>query len=248
MRKLQIPRIVKMPVEVQAADALRESIVNGAIPSGSRVTEIGVSEQMGLSRATVRTALHQLATEGLITLVPYTGWTVVSLSDRDIWELYTLRSSVERLAGQLVARAINDSKGLTLRRAFEVLVKQCHHGDRSKIADADFSLHKTIISLADHGRLAIQYGLIEQQTRIYIRSSDALIAEASTITEQHRPIVEAILAGNEADAGQLSEAHNLMEGEKLSAHRRRQQARNELPTGPASTRQRARPGAARAKV
>ncbi len=214
MAKLSVREVVKMPAETQAADALRESIVTGLIAPGARITEIQLSEQMKLSRATIRTALHQLASEGLISLVPYTGWTVVALSAHDAWELYTLRSSVERLAGQLAAAA-DDRKPL-LAAAYDHLLAECRRGDRDAIAEADFALHKTIIDMAGHRRLAKQYGLIEQQVRMYIRSSDALVAEPGEIIEQHRPIVEAILAGNAEEAGRCSEAHNLQEGEKLA--------------------------------
>lgn len=226
MARLKIPRVVKMPIEVQATDALRDSIVSGAIPAGERITEIQVSQQMNLSRATVRTALHQLAKEGLLTLVPYTGWTVVSLSAQDVWELYTLRSAVERLAAQLVASTITPAKIARLDDAFAALIQECKRGTPSRIAEADFGLHKTIIVLADHSRLASQYGLIEQQTRMYIRSSDALIPSARKIIDQHRPIVEAIRAGDAEAGGKLSEQHNLTEGEKLSAHLKSLESRN----------------------
>jgi len=226
--RLAIPPIVKMPVEAQATDTLRDSIVNGVIPAGARITEIQISEQLSLSRATVRTALHQLAKEGLLNLVPYTGWTVVSLSSRDVWELYTLRSAVERLAAQLVAASINSTKSARLNWAFDGLVKECKRATPERIAEADFALHKTIIQLAEHARLASQYALIEQQIRMYIRSSDALIADISTIVDQHRPIVDAILSGDTEASGHLSEQHNLTEGKKLSSHLEQREASPEL--------------------
>jgi DNA-binding GntR family transcriptional regulator len=218
MPRLDIARVVKMPVEVQATDALRDSIVSGAIPPSARITEIQISSQMNLSRATVRTALHQLAKEGLLTRIPYTGWTVISLTSHDARELYTLRSAVERLAAQLVARSISPVKAARLTAAFQALVKQCEIGTEGQIAEADFAFHKTIIALSEHARLAYQYSLIEQQTRMYIRSSDALIPAGRLIIDQHRPILDAILAGDAETAGRLSEQHDSSEGEKLSAH------------------------------
>jgi len=107
---------------------LRDSIVNGTITAGARITEIQISQQLNLSRAIIRTALHQLAKEGLLNLVPYTGWTVLSLSSRDVWELYTLRSAVERLAAQFVAGSINSSESLRLKWAFDGLAKECKRG------------------------------------------------------------------------------------------------------------------------
>jgi DNA-binding GntR family transcriptional regulator len=211
MSRLTIPHVIKMPVEVQAADVLRDSIVSGTIPAGARITEIQLSEQLKLSRATIRTALHQLATEGLLILVRYTGWTVLALSSRDVWELYTLRSAVERLAAQLTAESINSAKSSRLNWAFDGLVKECQRGETSRIAEADFALHKTIIQMSGHTRLGSQYALIEQQIRMYIRSSDALISDISTIIDQHRPIVDSILAGDVEASGHLSEQHNLVE-------------------------------------
>jgi DNA-binding GntR family transcriptional regulator len=227
MGRLTISPIVKMPVETQATDVLRDSIVNGTITAGARVTEIQIAQQLNLSRATIRTALHQLAKEGLLNLVPYTGWTVLSLSSRDVWELYTLRSAVERLAAQLVAGSINSAKSSRLNWAFEGLAKECQRGSSGRIAEADFALHKTIIQMSDHTRLASQYALIEQQIRMYIRSSDALISEISTIIDQHRPIVDSILAGDVEASGHLSEQHNLIEGKKLSDYLRDIEAKRE---------------------
>ena len=221
MDRLKIPRVVKMPIEVQATGALREAIVTGAIPAGERITEIQISQQMNLSRATVRTALHQLAKEGLLTLVPYTGWTVVSLTSHDVWELYTLRSSVERLAAQLVASAITPAKVERLDGAFNVLVQACKSGNAGRVGEADFGLHKEIVVLAEHGRLAAQYALIEQQARMYIRFSDALMAAPRKLIDQHRPMVAAIRAGDAEAAGRLSEEHALTVGENLAAYLKR---------------------------
>lgn len=222
MKRTVVGPIVKMPVEAQAAEALRESIVTGLIAPGSRITEFALAEQMGLSRATVRTALHQLSKEGLMVLQPYTGWKVVSLNARDVWELYTLRSAVERLAGRLVAsrlaKAAHEGTRRALQHVFDQLVAVCTEGENNAIAEADFAFHKSIIVQADHTRLATQYSLIEQQIRMYIRSSDELVDEPRQIIEQHQPILTAILAGDIEKAGRLSEAHNLGEGEKLSTH------------------------------
>ncbi len=76
---------------------LRHDIVFGALSPGDRLTEMKLAADFELSRATIRTALQQLATEGLIVQMPYTGWAVVSLTAHSAWELYTLRSPLEGL-------------------------------------------------------------------------------------------------------------------------------------------------------
>src|SRR5262249_24951626 len=146
-------------------------------------------------RATVRTALHRLTQEGLVHQIPYTGWEVVLLTAQDAWELYTLRSSLEALAARLAAtrRGIDERK--TITEALMELERACEGSDQANIADADFNLHKTIIRVAEHRRLFEQYEMIEQQIRLHIRSSNALISEPREVLAQHVPIVEAVLAG-----------------------------------------------------
>jgi DNA-binding GntR family transcriptional regulator len=99
-------------------------------------------------------------------------------------------------------------------------VDACEQGDRRKIAEADFALHKTIIERSRHRRLEEQYRLVEQQIRIYIASSDALLASPEHIIEQHKPIVDAILEGKTDLAAERAAAHNLSEGAVLIEHLR----------------------------
>ena len=215
---LNIPKLVKQSIGSQAVDVLRESIICGDLPPGARITEVQIAEQMGLSRATVRAALYQLARDGLTTLIPYTGWTVISLTPQDVWELYTLRSSLERLAAQLVASTLDAHKRSTIEARYAALAKSCAAADERRIAEADFAFHKAIIDLSGHGRLKSQYEVIERQIRIYIRSSDSLAESGQAIIGQHQPIAEAILAKNVDEAGRLSEEHNMTEGRKLTSH------------------------------
>jgi DNA-binding GntR family transcriptional regulator len=215
---LAIPKIIKQSMGAQAVDVLRQAITRGDIAAGSRITELQLSEHLDLSRATVRAALHQLAKEGLTKLVPYTGWTVVALTSKDAWELYTLRASLERLAAQLVASKLDRQKHKSISTRFSTLEKCCGRDDTEAIAEADFALHKTIIELADHERLRMQYEIVERQIRIFIRSSDELASGGQDLIEQHRPIVQALLAKDVDEAGRLSEEHNMTEGSKLATH------------------------------
>jgi DNA-binding GntR family transcriptional regulator len=226
INNLAVRPLLKITAESQAADALREAIVTGGISPGARLTEIDLATRLRISRATLRVALHQLTKEGLVTQVPYTGWKVVSLTSHDAWELYTMRSAIERLAGRLVAGRLagpvhQPEAASTLRSTFDRLVAACMASDRNAVAEADFEFHKRIIELAEHRRLAQQYGLIEQQIRIFIRSSDSLVDNPVQIIDQHRPILEALIAGDVEAAGQTSEIHNLVEGEKLSTFLKR---------------------------
>src|SRR5436190_939921 len=99
--------IRKQPLERQAASVIRERILSGEFPPGHRLVETVLAEQLALSRGPVRAALSELVHEGLVEQVAYTLWELPALSDKDAWELYTLRSALEGLGARLVAEQIS---------------------------------------------------------------------------------------------------------------------------------------------
>lgn len=212
---VEIPKISKQSLDSRTADVLRTSIISGEIPAGTRLTEMEIAKQLDLSRATIRTAFTQLAKEGLLTLVPYSGWSVITLNSNDAWELYTLRSSIERLAAGIVAKDLDDAGEAKLKAAYDELLEACDNEDSDAASKADFNFHKILIGLTEHSRLIWQYDLIEQQIRMLIHSSNLLIEDWKDLIEQHRPMFAALMDRDPVKASELAESHCLSECEKL---------------------------------
>jgi DNA-binding GntR family transcriptional regulator len=199
--------IQKRSAEVQATDALREQILRGGARPGSRLTEIGLSQQLGLSRSTIRTALQRLANEGLVVQEPYTDWQVASLSGADAWELYTLRASLEALGTGLAVATLTQEGRQMIVAALDALVQACRTGDRVAIADQDLGFHSTIVELSGHRRLRDHYRLVRQQIRLYIAWSDAIMPDVDAIIETHRWLADAILKRDADRAATLARNH-----------------------------------------
>ncbi len=209
--------VARLSAEAQVTDSLREFILSGAVPPGGRVTEIALAEHLGVARATLRTGLHRLASEGLLTQTPYTGWHVSALTADDVWELWTLRASLESLAARLAAESSERARE-QVAATFEALKQACAAGRPAAIAECDYALHRAIVAASGHSRLEQQYRLVEQQVRLTIASSNALVEEGpDTIIEQHRPMVDAIVAGDADAAAAAAWRHNEDEGKKLAA-------------------------------
>jgi DNA-binding GntR family transcriptional regulator len=228
MRRGGLAPIVKRSAEDLALDSLRSHILSGGLPGGARVTEHGLADSLAISRATLRTALHRLAAEGLVVQTPYIGWQVLEFTPDDIWELYTLRASLDALAARLLAERMDMVRQARLRRAFDALALHCRNAELHGMAESDFALHKLIVDLAGHGRLASQYRLVEQQIRFFVTSSDALVTDPVEVLRQHEALVRALLAGEAGAAGLAAEQHCMVEGRKLHAftlERARQQGR-----------------------
>ncbi|HEY0218163.1 MAG TPA: FCD domain-containing protein [Afipia sp.] len=140
------------------------------------------------------------------------------LTAQDAWELYTLRASLEGLAAKLAASNLTKDDRAELESAFERLARAAKARSPQEAAEADFAFHNAIINSAKHRRLTQQYRLVEQQVRLSIISSNALLSDIRSIIPQHEPILEAILSGKPAKAASVSELHTQSEGEKLVKH------------------------------
>lgn len=201
-------KISRRSFETQATDLLRERILSGALRNGARLTETALADELGLSRGPIRAALQQLVSEHLVTQKPYSGWEVRRLSQADIWELVTLRRSFEKLGARLAAEQIDMLGAARLRSALQRLKTACKSGKPRAVTDADFELHRTIVELAEHGRLRQQYLLLEQQVRMFISTVNAVIGDPERIARSHDALVDAICRGDARAAERFSEAHN----------------------------------------
>jgi GntR family transcriptional regulator, vanillate catabolism transcriptional regulator len=82
---------------------LRELVLSGAFAPGSRITEVAMSERLGVSRTPVRAALVRLEKEGLLEALPSGGFAVRSFSEREVSEAIELRGLTEGLSARLAA-------------------------------------------------------------------------------------------------------------------------------------------------
>ena len=81
----------------RVADELREAILRGAHPPGTRLRQEELAAQYGASRVPVREALRILEAEGLVTTVANTGAWIARLSLDECVELYQVRERIEPL-------------------------------------------------------------------------------------------------------------------------------------------------------
>lgn len=99
-------------VEVQSPDKgqtnseriaahLREAILSGELPPGSRIRQEEIAEQHGTSRLPVREALRMLETEGLTQLEANKGARVPALDRDELDTVYEMRERIETLALRL---------------------------------------------------------------------------------------------------------------------------------------------------
>jgi DNA-binding GntR family transcriptional regulator len=219
--------VEKRSLDQAAADAIRQAIITATLSPGARLTEVELATGLSLSRGTIRAALQRLMSEGLVVQKPYSGWEVARLSSRDAWELYTLRASLEGLAAQLAAG--NPNRRKPIEAAFDKLKTAAKSRNQKQITDTDLDLHKSIVVLANHKRLSSQYGYVEQQVRMYMASSNAILEKPQMIISNHEKLISALLKGNAVAAERHARDHNKASGQRLIRYLEEQEAKEREP-------------------
>ncbi len=222
----------KRTLALLARDDIRDDIISGRMSPGERITENRLASDKGLSMGTIRVALDRLEREGLVNRVAYSGWNVIEISAQDAWEIFTLRAALEGVGARLACETGSPGQLQLIADAFAELRRLCSRQRKldsatlAAVSNADFSLHAAIIAAAGHHRLAQQYAIIEDQVRLYIKHSDALLTDTENLLEQHEPLVNAIIARDGDKAERIARNHNHHEGRLLASAIREREENN----------------------
>jgi DNA-binding GntR family transcriptional regulator len=136
-------KLLRVSLKDQAADILRDRIISGEIPPGSKLVEREVAEQLGISRAPARDALMQLEKEGLVVSKSDARY-VIELTERDIRELHAIRLVLERLAVELAAQNSNDRTRAAQSAMLKKMEEAVANRDKGAFARADVEGHTLI--------------------------------------------------------------------------------------------------------
>lgn len=107
------------PIHKQVADHLRLAVADLRLRPGALLIERELCEATGASRPSVREALRQLESEGLVVSMPGKGTRVAALSVDEARHVYQVRGVLEGLAGRLFAMSAGEQERSDLRRVVE---------------------------------------------------------------------------------------------------------------------------------
>src|SRR5262249_55563968 len=141
-----LPPIRKQPLRDDVHASLRDRIVEGRFPPGSRLPDVQLAAELGVSRTPVREALLRLVREGLVDSDPNRGFFVAPLCRRDVLETYPLVWTLECLALQCCGPPSSDLiKALRQINADMAAVP----GDAPRRQELDLCWHQTLVEPCD---------------------------------------------------------------------------------------------------
>ena len=176
----------------QALRQIREAIRSGKLKPGDRLVETQLAEEMNISRFPIREALRYLEKEGLVHTEPFKGTYVAQLTEKDMEELYSLRSAIEELAVRILIKTIDEKKIKKLESIVASMIEASKTEDIDKMITEDLRFHQTICELSGHRRLLDVWLNLENQLYIFLTIEKDLFGNSYRFVTTHHPILEAI--------------------------------------------------------
>jgi DNA-binding GntR family transcriptional regulator len=188
-------------------DLVRTAIHEGEFAPNQRLVEADLSVQFGASRAAVRTALVQLAAEGLVERVQNRGARVRAVSLDEAIEISEVRMVVEGLCAGKAAERATDEDLEVLRQIGEDMRDAVGRGDVFGYSDLNRRLHTAVRAAAGQ---RVAEGVLERLRGQNVRHQFRLAllpGRASVSLPQHLEIIEAVRARDTARAEAAMRAH-----------------------------------------
>lgn len=186
---------------------IREDILSGKYAQNEELKENSIGIELGVSRTPVREALRQLELEGLVTIIPNKGAYVTGISEKDMHDIYIIRSYLEGLCAKWACDHITQAQIDELEEIVylsEFHAKKDHH---EQIVELDNKFHDIIYQasnskILDH--VLSDFHHYVQRIRMKSLSSSA---RAINSNKEHNAILEAIKRRDGVEAEKLAHEH-----------------------------------------
>jgi DNA-binding GntR family transcriptional regulator len=199
----------------QLFELLRRRIVSGQIPGGRRLVQGALAAEMGVSRLPVRDALKRLEAEGLIEGDEFGRYVVTPFTLDDAAEVYAIRRRLEPLAAALAARRASEAELGGIRALFEEMEGLVREGAAEVYVDRNARFHAAIYEASGARRLVRMIGML--WSGIPPLTPLGLSGRMRNSHDEHRAIVERLLARDADGAAAAMEEHIRNAGEELAS-------------------------------
>jgi DNA-binding GntR family transcriptional regulator len=177
-------------------EAIRRDLADGVYHPRERLVEADLVDRYGTTRAAVRDALIQLASEGLVERSPNRGARVRGMSLEEAIEIAEVRRALEALCSGLAAQRATPPERLRILGLSKTLQQAAADGRVDDYLYANAEFHRLIVDLSGH---AIAQGILGSFRH---RPIDRFFpqpfrARPPTVSvDQHERIAAAVAAGD----------------------------------------------------
>jgi DNA-binding GntR family transcriptional regulator len=172
------------PLRTKIIESMREAIELGVLQPGKRLVEKDLCLQLGVSRTSLREALRELESEGIIAQTSARGLTVIRISRRDAENVYRIRADIEALIVEQYIGAATDHDLEAFGVICSDLVDAYIKGDFTGIIQAKRVFYRHICLVADNAVA------LELLSRLTLRTAQLRRSSVTRAERQSQSIAE----------------------------------------------------------
>ncbi len=180
---------------LKALLGVRELVLGGVMAPGERLSEVGLSQVLGVSRTPLRAALSRLEQEGLLEPIPSGGYAVRSFTTADVFDSIELRGVMEGTALRMAAeRGVTPARLSQLRMLIEEIDKtfapRSQDMDFDRYVELNGEFHTLLTLLPGSETMRRE---IERVTQLPFASPSAFLEKQEDVPAFRRSLVTAQL-------------------------------------------------------
>lgn len=187
-------------------DTVRERIIFGHYPQGSRLPEQRIGEELDVSRVPLREAVPLLERDGFVHTFPRRSAVVASWDGKAVDDLFDVRLCLEVGAARHAARQVTLGASLApLRDALDAAHHVVEERDAYAIAQASTAFHEAVVTTASNDLMMKMMRTISGRMTWLFYLTSGLPADDAYA--DHVALRDAIASGNERVAESVAYAH-----------------------------------------
>jgi DNA-binding GntR family transcriptional regulator len=196
-------------VDPRVTDVIRDAIIRGEYAPNQRLIEADLSAAFSASRATVRTALLELAGEGLVERLPNRGSRVRAISVDEAIEILEVRIGVEGLCAAKTAASISEDDVAAFHRLRARMIESVAEGDLVEYSRLNQYLDVRIRELSHHATASEVLARLHAQSVRHQFKLSSRPQRAKVSVLEHAAIIDAVVA-RDPEAAELAVRSHLL--------------------------------------
>ncbi|MDO9709217.1 GntR family transcriptional regulator [Paracraurococcus lichenis] len=189
---------------------LRDAIVQGALPSGSRISERSLAASLGISAQPVREALRRLEQDGMVVTLPRRGTVVADFGPERQAEMGRIRAALEGAAAALTAGRADAEALAALAAQLAAMREATAAGKPDLVSAANERFHGLIHEATGNVFLIRSLAALRAYDHFgRVRALNATPTELPRALEEHAGILAALQARDPDLAETRMRAHVL---------------------------------------
>ena len=190
----------------QIFERLESDILTGVYPRGSLLTELSLSEDLGVSRTPIREAIRRLEQEHLVETTSK-GVVVLSITLEDAMIIYDIRVHAEGLAAKACAENITPAQVEEMKELLELQEFYIKKGDSEKVKNTDSQFHQMIYQFAGSPVYVDTLTPLHNKTQKFRKATMSNSSRAEISFAEHSKIFNAISSGDGDAAEEAMRSH-----------------------------------------